>query len=45
LLLAAALAAGYKLYISANSTIPDDIVLVSGFELDRYLGKWFEAAG
>ncbi len=44
LMAAIGLFAGYKLYKAANPKIPDNVVPVTGFELNHYLGKWYEVA-
>lgn len=44
LLAAIGLFAGYKLYKASNPKIPENVVPVTGFDLNRYLGKWFEVA-
>jgi len=44
LLIATGLFAGYKLYRSFYPKIPDKVVPVAGFDLSRYLGRWFEVA-
>ena len=44
LLAALGIFAGYKLYKAGNPQIPDNVTPVTGFELNRYLGKWFEVA-
>ena len=44
LLAALGIFAGYKLYKASNPQIPDNVTPVTGFELNRYLGKWFEVA-
>lgn len=44
LLAAVGLFAGYKLYKASHPEIPENVSPVTGFELDRYLGKWFEVA-
>lgn len=44
LLAAVGLFAGYKLYKAFHPEIPENVSPVTGFELDRYLGKWFEVA-
>lgn len=36
--------AGAALYASRNPRIPEGVHPVDGFELDRYLGKWYELA-
>lgn len=36
--------AGAALYATRNPRIPDGIQPVENFELDRYLGKWYEVA-
>ena len=41
-LAALGLFAGYKFYRASNPQIPENIVPVTGFELSRYLGKWYE---
>ena len=44
LLAAIGLFAGYKLYKASNPKIPENVIPVTGFDLNRYLGKWFEVA-
>lgn len=44
LLAAIGLFAGYKLYKASNPKIPENVMPVTGFDLNRYLGKWFEVA-
>lgn len=44
LLAAVSLFAGYKLYKAITPEIPENISPVTGFEIERYLGKWFEVA-
>lgn len=44
LLVTLGLFAGYKLYKAGNPKIPNNVSPVTGFELNRYLGKWFEVA-
>lgn len=39
-----ALVAGYKVYRASNPGIPKKVVPISGFEINRYLGKWYEVA-
>lgn len=41
--LTAAAAAGYTI-LSNRKSIPDGAVAVTGFNIDRYLGKWYEIA-
>lgn len=39
---AAGLFAGYKLYKAYNPRIPANVAPITGFEVGRYLGKWYE---
>lgn len=42
ILAAAAILTGYKLYRACSPVIPSYVVPVTGFEVNRYLGKWYE---
>lgn len=38
------LIAGYKFYKARNPKIPEKVMPATGFELERYLGRWSEVA-
>lgn len=44
ILAAVGLFAGYKLYKANNPKVPENIEPVRNFDLNRYLGKWYEVA-
>lgn len=44
LLAAVSLFAGYKLYKANNPKVPENVTPIENFDLNRYLGKWYEVA-